>query len=346
MNILLTGGTGYIGSHAAVSLIQEGHNVVLLDNLINSDENILKALNKITKSEVSFIHGDIADQELICNILKSNQIDTVIHFAGLKSVAESVKNPIRYFKNNVLGTISLLDSMEKAGVNNLVFSGSATVYGNPMYLPIDESHSLDANNPYGRTKQQIEEILQSIASSNPSWKIVTLRYFNPIGAHPSGLIGENISGMPNNIMPLICKVALKQLDQLNVYGNDYETKDGTGVRDYIDIMDLIDGHISALKFIHSPKIKAMKELDGDVENYHTFNLGTGHGYSVLELIHAFEEVSGMKISYKFEDRRPGDIAENYAKIEKANKILKWNSKRTLHDMCSTSWKFISYMNPK
>lgn len=341
MNILLTGGTGYIGSHAAVSLFQEGHNLVLLDNLVNSNLDVLNKLKKITKSNISFIEGDIADQDLICSILMSNQIDSVIHFAGLKSVAESVKNPILYFKNNVLGTISLLDSMEKAGVHNLVFSGSATVYGDPIYLPIDESHPLNANNPYGRTKQQIEEILKSIAASNPLWKIVTLRYFNPIGAHPSGLIGEKISGMPNNIMPLICKVALKQLEKLSIYGSEYETRDGTGVRDYIDIMDLIDGHISALNFLNSPKMNVISKSSEEIENYQSFNLGTGHGYSVLELINAFEEVSGIKIPYEFESNRPGDIAECYAKNDKANNLLNWNSKRSLHDMCMTSWKFIS-----
>ena len=340
MNILLTGGTGYIGSHAAVALINNGHRVILFDNLINSDKGVLNAINEITNKETNFVEGDLLDSGSITETLINEKIDSVIHFAGLKSVEESVKNPIRYFKNNVNGTVNLLEAMNMAGIYNLIFSGSATVYGNPQYLPIDESHPLNAINPYGRTKQQIEEILKATAFSNPQWRIVTLRYFNPIGAHPSGLIGEKIDGTPNHLMPLICKVALHELNELLVFGNDYETIDGTGVRDYIDINDLIDGHIAALEFIQVDQKQGIILEDGDLENYHSFNLGTGKGFSVLELIDAFESVSGIKIQYKHHDRRSGDIAELYAKTIKAENMLGWKSKRSIHDMCKSSWNFI------
>jgi UDP-glucose 4-epimerase len=341
MNILLTGGMGYIGSHAAASLIEKNHKIFIFDNLKNSDKQILKVLKKITNENITFVKGDINNLPLLKKTLRLHRIDSVIHFAGLKSVAESVINPILYFRNNVQGTITLLQAMEETETYQLVFSGSATVYGDPQYLPINESHQLNAMNPYGKTKQHIEEILRAAALSNPLWSIVTLRYFNPIGAHPSGLLGENISGLPNNIMPLICKVALNDLKELNVYGNDYNTKDGSGIRDYIHIMDLIEGHIAALSFINSQDKKPINKHDLDLKNYHSFNLGTGKGFSVLELINAFQEVSGISIPYEFKDRRSGDIAECYADIKKANKILKWSAKRTLNEMCQSCWEFIN-----
>lgn len=341
MNILLTGGAGYIGSHAAALLIEDNHKVVIFDNLANSDKNVLKNLQQITKTDINFIKGDLLDTSLVEKTLQLEEIDAVIHFAGLKSVAESVRNPLLYFKNNVEGTISLLHAMNKVGIFKLVFSGSATVYGDPIYLPLDECHPLKAMNPYGKTKQQIEEILREVALSNSLWNIVNLRYFNPIGAHPSGLLGEKMSGMPNNLMPIICKVALHELKELYVFGNDYNTHDGSGIRDYIDIMDLIDGHIAALKFINDSDPKPVIEKDLDLINFHSFNLGTGKGFSVLELINTFEKVSGISIPYTFQNRRPGDIAECYADIEKARKVLKWTAKRSLNDMCESTWKYIN-----
>jgi len=344
MNILLTGGAGYIGSHAAVSLLANGHNICILDNLTNSSKKVIQNLAIITKQEVPFVEGDILNKDLLIKILKDYNIDSVMHFAGLKSVSESVKNPLLYFKNNVQGTIVLLEAMERAEVSNLVFSGSATVYGDPQYLPIDENHPLNAMNPYGRSKQQIEEILRDVAYANESWNIVSLRYFNPIGAHPSGLIGEKYDGIPNNLMPIMCKVALGQLKHLNVFGDNYKTSDGTGIRDYIDIMDLVEGHIAALEFIKKGESKFLNDQDRGLKNFHSFNLGTGKGYSVLELIHTFEKVSGVSISYKFLDRRLGDIAECYADYTKAKNILGWTPKRSLEDMCQGTWDFIKNKN--
>jgi UDP-glucose 4-epimerase len=340
MNILLTGGTGYIGSHAAADLLAKGHNVILLDNFSNSNRDALSALNQMTSRDIIFIEGDILNSGLLAKLFRSYSINAVMHFAGLKSVVDSAINPIAYFKNNVQGTICLLEAMEKAGVYQMVFSSSATVYGHPKILPINECHSLGALNPYGLTKQHIEEILKSVASANASWQIINLRYFNPVGAHSSGMIGESISNMPNNIMPLICKVAIKELDQLNIYGKDYNTIDGTGVRDYIDIRDLIDGHISALEFICDPSNQSEEPEDGDLKNFKSFNLGTGRGYSVLELVHAFEKVSGVSIPYIFRDRRIGDIAECYADTQKAKRVLNWSSQRSLTDMCQSVWNFI------
>jgi len=339
MNILLTGGMGYIGSHAAVSLIENGDEVYIFDNLINSSQGILDSIFEITKKKPIFIEGDIKNTELLIDTFSAYEIESVIHFAGLKAVSESVSNPLLYFNNNICGTISLLEAMEHAKIYNLVFSSSATVYGAPSYLPIDELHSINALNPYGRTKQHIEEILRNLASSDSLWKIVNLRYFNPIGAHPSGKIGENVNGLPSNIMPLICKTVTGELPRLQIYGNDYDTPDGTGIRDYIDIMDLVDGHIAALQFITSDGISAAN-TSNDLDNFYCFNLGTGFGYSVLELITTFERVSGASLPYEFASRRPGDIAACYADVSKAKKFLGWVAKRSLEEMCQGTWNFI------
>lgn len=327
MNILLTGGTGYIGSHTAVVLTQLGHKVVLFDNLSNSSEWVVRRLEQITEVKTPFIKGDVRDSELLLNTLKNYGIDAVIHFAGLKSVGESVNQPIEYYANNVQGTIVLLQAMQSAGVKNLVFSSSATVYGEPKYLPLDERHPTSATNPYGRSKLHIEEMLNEITKSDNDWRIACLRYFNPVGAHDSGLIGENPSGVPNNLMPYIAQVAVGQRTELSVLGCDYSTSDGTGVRDYIHVMDLAEGHAAALKFL------------SDSSSYHEFNLGTGNGYSVLEMVRAFEIATGCKVPYKVVARRAGDVAACYADPKKASQLLNWYASRSLEDMCASTWRF-------
>ena len=325
MNILLTGGAGYIGSHAAVVLTEAGHQVVILDNFCNSQRSVLERLAKILGKAVPCVEGDVRDTALIKKTLKDYQIDAVMHFAGLKAVGESVQNPIDYFDNNVGGTISLLQAMRATNIKTLVFSSSATVYGAPQYLPLDENHPTQATNPYGRSKLHIEEMLADVVASDASWYIACLRYFNPVGAHESGLIGEDPNGMPNNLMPYIAQVALGELPHLNVYGNDYDTPDGTGVRDYIHVMDLAEGHLAALSFI--------KQQSG----LNIFNLGTGKGSSVLEMAKAFEEVSGKSIPLKVTARRNGDVATCYAKVDKANADLSWKATRTLQEMCASTW---------
>lgn len=327
MNILLTGGAGYIGSHVAVVLRQAGHSIIIYDNLCNSSRLAIEHLEKILDSEVVFVEGDIRNTPLLEATIRNHKINAVIHLAGLKAVGESVELPLEYYENNVQGTISLLRAMAAEKVSNLIFSSSATVYGDPHYLPIDENHPLAPTNPYGRTKLQIEQILEDLAISDSAWKIINLRYFNPAGAHDSGLLGENPRDIPNNLMPYIAQVATGQLSQLQVFGDDYPTPDGTGVRDFIHVVDLAEGHLAALTFIDH------------VSGFETFNLGTGTGYSVLEMLSAFEKASKKTIPYAIVNRRAGDIASCYASADKANQILGWKAKRTLIDMCSSGWKF-------
>jgi UDP-glucose 4-epimerase len=332
LNILLTGGSGYIGSHTAVVLQEAGHRVFIYDNFCNSDPMVSLTLEKITNQPFKTIQGDIRDTVLLQQTLETHHIDAVIHFAGLKAVGESAKIPVDYYANNVQGTISLLQAMQAAShrPTTLVFSSSATVYGDPQYLPINESHPTGATNPYGRTKLHIEEILGDLARADSNWRIACLRYFNPVGAHPSGLIGENPNGIPNNLMPFVAQVAVGKLKQLNVFGNDYDTSDGTGVRDYIHVMDLAEGHLAALRYLGDSHINA---------GLHTFNLGTGRGFSVLEMVKAFESASGQSIPFHIAPRREGDIASCYASTELAEQKLGWKATRDLKAMCESSWHF-------
>jgi len=327
MNLLLTGGAGYIGSHTAVALVEAGHQVVIYDNLCNSSKSAIENLAKLSRKEIPFIEGDIRDVKLLDKTLKEFSVDAVMHFAGLKAVGESVTTPLKYYENNVQGTLSLLRAMSERNVKNIVFSSSATVYGDPQYLPIDESHPLAPTNPYGRTKLQIEQILEDLAFADSAWRVINLRYFNPAGAHHSGLLGENPQDTPNNLMPYIAQVSTGQLPQLSVFGDDYSTKDGTGVRDFIHVVDLAEGHLAALSYI--PRSTG----------FETFNLGTGIGYSVLEMIAAFASVSKKTIPYSVVDRRPGDIASCYALVDKANKVLGWKANRSLVDMCTSGCQF-------
>lgn len=328
MTLLVTGGLGYIGSHTALVLALQGHNLVLFDNLSNSDLGVLAKLKRLCGQDLAFIQGDVQDEAVLSHLFQDYQFDGVIHFAGLKAVGESVAYPLRYFENNLKGTITLLKVMNVNGVKTLVFSSSATVYGEPHYLPLDEAHPTSAVNPYGRTKHHIEELLTDVAESDQDWRIASLRYFNPVGAHESGLIGENPKGIPNNLMPYIAKVATGALPLVNVYGGDYPTKDGTGVRDYIHVQDLAEGHLTALEFLTGRR------------GWHSFNLGTGVGYSVLEIIQHFEAASGKTIPYQITDRRPGDVATCYANPAKANAELGWQAKRNLSQMCQSVWHFL------
>ena len=326
-NVLLTGGAGYIGSHTAVALAAAGHRVVVYDNFSNSEPAAVQRLAQVLGAPVVVIEGDVRDTALLQRTLLEQKIDAVIHFAGLKAVGESVLKPVDYYANNVQGAISLLQAMQGADCTTLVFSSSATVYGDPHYLPIDEAHPTRATSPYGRCKLHIEEILSDLSVADPSWRLAALRYFNPVGAHASGLIGENPNGIPNNLMPFVAQVAVGKLPQLNVFGNDYDTPDGTGVRDYIHVMDLAEGHQAALKFLMQHP------------GLHTFNLGTGRGYSVLEMIKAFEAASGKPVPYTVAPRRAGDIASCYASVEFSAQTLNWRATRSLKDMCESSWKF-------
>lgn len=328
MNILLTGGAGYIGSHMTVVLIKAGHRVVLFDNLSNSKPDVLSRLKMVCGQDIHFVEGDVRDTPLLIQTLRLNSIEAVIHFAGLKAVGESMANPIDYYANNIQGTISLLQSMKVVGVKALVFSSSATVYGNPNYLPIDENHPKSATNPYGRTKLQIEEILEDVAKSDSTLRIVCLRYFNPVGAHESLLIGDDPQGIPNNLMPYLAQVAAGKLGQLSIFGDDYETKDGTGVRDYIHVMDLVEGHLAALNCLGKQSVA-----------FNVFNLGTGRGYSVLEMVKAFEIACGKSVPYKIAPRRSGDIAICYANVDKAASQLDWRAKRSIDEMCTSTWCF-------
>ena len=326
MTILLTGGTGFIGSHSAVELIQDNYDLVIVDNLSNSNIDVINKIQSITKKNITFIEGDIRDKNLISSTIKKNLITTVIHFAGLKSVNESTENPSLYYDNNVNGTQALLEAMEENDVRNLIFSSSATVYGSPIYLPIDENHPLKATNPYGQNKIDIENMLAD-KSKDGKWKVVSLRYFNPIGAHPSALLGESPKETPNNLFPYIFKVIKKEIKELPVYGNDYKTIDGTCIRDYIDIIDLAKAHIKAIDFA--------KVTSG----FHIFNIGTNKGLSILEVIHQFESVLHIKLNYKFSKRRIGDVESCYANAKKANEMLKWIAETTIESSIINAYKF-------
>lgn len=329
MNILLTGGMGYIGSHTAVALQAAGHSPVLYDNLCNSKADVLERIGRISGSQPAFVQGDIRDTALLTQTLREHRIDAVVHFAGLKAVGESVAQPVNYYANNVQGSISLLQAMQAVGVKTIVFSSSATVYGEPQYLPYDEEHPTSATNPYGRSKLQIEEILADLSRAEPGWRIACLRYFNPVGAHPSGLLGEDPSGIPNNLMPYIVQVAAGERPFLQVFGDDYDTPDGTGVRDYVHVMDLVEGHMAALGFLQKQT------------GWHAINLGTGQGYSVLQMVQAFEQASGQAVPYKIAPRRAGDIDSSYAKTDKSRELLHWQAEKQLSDMCADSWRWKS-----
>ena len=324
--IFLTGAAGYIGSHTCVELLNNGYDVVIYDNLSNSSKKVLDRIKQITGKDLAFIEGDIRDEDLMAKSMIG--CDAVIHFAGLKAVGESSEIPIEYYDNNINGTLCLLRAMKKNSIYNLVFSSSATVYGEPQYLPIDEEHPLSATNPYGKTKLFIEEILRDVYASDNKWHIALLRYFNPIGAHSSGLIGESPNGIPNNLLPYISQVAVKKREYLSIWGNDYDTIDGTGVRDYIHVVDLAIGHLKALENISKLGCDAI-------------NLGTGNGYSVLQIVKAFEKASNKNIPYKIQSRRSGDIASCYANSNKAKKLLNWETIKNIDDMCIDTWNWQS-----
>lgn len=332
MNILLTGGMGFIGSHTAVSLLAQGHDLVLYDNLTNADISVLDRIEKLAGKRPVFVRGDIRDRALMESTLANHHIDAVIHFAGLKAVGESVRMPIEYYDNNVNGTLVLLAAMKKVGVKRLIFSSSSTVYGTPQTLPLtEECPTGQPTNPYGRSKLHIEEILADVCRADPQMSVVCLRYFNPIGAHPSGLIGEDPNGIPNNLLPFIARVANGRLPELMIFGNDYDTPDGTGVRDFIHVMDLAEGHAKALPFVCKN------------QGWIAINLGCGRGYSVLEVIKAFEKASGKKIPYSFAPRREGDIAANWCAPDRARELLGWQAQYNIEDMCRDSWNFESHL---
>jgi UDP-glucose 4-epimerase len=327
MAILVTGGAGYIGSHTCVELLNAGNEVIVVDNFSNSKPESLKRVKEITGKEFSFYEVDLLDRQALAKVFEENEIDAVIHFAGLKAVGESVSIPLHYYHNNITGTLMLCQVMQEFNVKNLVFSSSATVYGMPEKMPISEDFPLSTTNPYGSTKLMIEQILKDLYVADNSWSIALLRYFNPIGAHESGRIGEDPNGIPNNLMPYITQVSVGKLKELQVFGNDYSTVDGTGVRDYIHVVDLAVGHLKALEKV--------LETNG-VEAY---NLGTGTGYSVLQLVSAFEKASGNKVPYKIVERRPGDVAVCYADPAKASIELGWEAKRGIEEMCLDSWRW-------
>lgn len=333
MKILVTGGAGFIASHTNVELLNAGYEVVVIDNLINSSSESIHRVEKLTNKKITFYKEDIRNENALDAIFAKENIDSVIHFAGLKAVGESCEKPLEYFDNNLCGTIYLLKTMKKYGVKSLVFSSSATVYGLPDTVPITEDFPLSVSNPYGRTKLMIEDMLRDIYQSDTEWDIVLLRYFNPIGAHESGEIGENPNGIPNNLLPYVAKVAAGQLEYVRVFGNDYDTPDGTGVRDYIHVVDLALGHIKSLE--------KLQKHPGLV----TYNLGTGIGYSVLDIIHNFEKACGKKIPYKIVERRPGDIDICYADPGKAKTELGWEAKRNIDKMCEDAWRWQT-KNPK
>ena len=330
MNVLVTGGAGYIASHTNLQLLDVGYNVVVVDDLSNSSKESIRRVEKLAGKEISFYEGDILDKDLLKEIFDKEDIDAVIHFAGLKAVGESVEKPLEYYKNNVQGTITLLEVMKDAGVKDMVFSSSATVYGDPETVPIREDFPLSVTNPYGRTKLIIEDILRDLYQSDDSWNIAILRYFNPIGAHESGEIGEDPNGIPNNLVPYVAKVAIGSLEKINVFGNNYDTPDGTGVRDYIHVVDLAIGHIKAIEKLH-------KDKPGIV----TYNLGTGVGYSVLDVIKNYEKACGKKLPYVITERRPGDIGTCYADPSKAYEELGWKAERGIEEMCRDSYRWQS-----
>ncbi|MCI9053464.1 MAG: UDP-glucose 4-epimerase GalE [Lachnospiraceae bacterium] len=332
MAVLVTGGAGYIGSHTCVELLNAGKEVVVIDNLCNSCEEALERVKKITGKELTFYQADLLDRKAVEEVFEKEKIESVIHFAGLKAVGESVQKPLEYYYNNITGTLVLCDVMRKYGVKKLVFSSSATVYGSPKTVPIKEDFPLSVTNPYGRTKLMLEDIFRDFYVADPEWNIILLRYFNPIGAHKSGLIGEDPKGIPNNLTPYITQVAVGKLKEVGVFGNDYNTPDGTGVRDYIHVVDLAIGHVKALKKLEEePKVR-------------TYNLGTGQGYSVLEVIKAFSKACGKDIPYVLKPRRAGDIATCYADASLAEKELGWKAERKLDEMCEDSWRWQS-QNP-
>ncbi len=329
MNVLVTGGMGYIGSHTSIQMIQAGMTPVIFDNLYNSKKTVLDRIEKVSGVRPTFVQGDIRDKAVLVEVLKQHNIEAVIHFAGLKAVGESVAKPLEYYDNNVHGTLVLVDAMREVGVKTLVFSSSATVYGDPASVPITEDFPTSATNPYGRSKLMVEECLTDFHKANPEWSITLLRYFNPVGSHPSGELGEDPQGIPNNLMPFVSQVAVGRREFLSVFGSDYPTKDGTGVRDYIHVMDLSDGHVAALQKV------------GRKDGLHVYNLGTGNGYSVLEMVKAFESASGKQVPYQIVDRRPGDIAECWADPAKAMKELEWCAERTLEQMTEDTWRWQS-----
>lgn len=329
MSVLVTGGAGYIGTHTLIELLASDQEVIIVDNLSNSNEIALERVKSISGKSLTFYHGDVRDSTLLDSIFEKHKIGSVIHFAGLKAVGESVAKPLKYYDNNVSGTVILCEAMAKANVKNLVFSSSATVYGDPASLPIDESFPRSATNPYGQSKLMVEHILEDLAKADEEWNIAILRYFNPVGAHESGLIGEDPNDIPNNLMPFISQVAVGKLECLSVFGSDYNTHDGTGVRDYIHVVDLARGHLKALDKLNTKPGLVI------------YNLGTGQGYSVLDMVKAFERSSDKAISYKLIERRPGDIAACYANPDKAANELNWKATHTLEDMTLSSWRWQS-----
>ena len=327
MHILVTGGTGFIGSHTCVSLIAAGHDVTIIDDLSNSRPEIVDRIEEIAGKRPAFVEGDVRDRALLGQIFKTRKVDAVIHFAGLKAVGESVAQPLRYYDCNVGGAIILCEAMAEAGVKSLIFSSSATVYGDPASVPIREDFPRSTTNPYGASKLMIEDILADVVKADPEWRIARLRYFNPVGAHESGLIGEAPNGIPNNLMPYVAQVATGQREKLSVFGSDYPTPDGTGVRDYIHVVDLAEGHVAALNYLTREK------------GLLTVNLGTGCGYSVLDMVRAFEKASGRPIPYALVARRPGDVAACYADPALATRLLGWQAKRGIDDMCRDAWRW-------
>ena len=326
--LLITGGAGYIGSHACIEFLNANYDIVVVDNLCNSSPESLNRVQQITNKPLKFIHGDIRDVHLLNKIFSEYNFDAVIHFAGLKAVGQSVNKPVEYFNNNIIGTIHLLQAMQDSNVKKIVFSSSATVYGSPEKLPIKETFPRDATNPYGRTKLIIEDMLKDLCISDKQWHAALLRYFNPVGAHSSGLIGEDPHDIPNNLLPYVSQVALGKLKQLSVYGNNYPTIDGTGVRDYIHVVDLVKAHVMALEYLSTGNA-----------GLHAWNLGVGKGYSVLQVIDSFEQSNNIKVPYKITGRREGDVAECYADSTKANNELRWQAKKTLKDMMVDSWRW-------
>ena len=330
MSILVTGGAGYIGSHTVLTLLDRDEDVVVVDNLVNSSRESLRRIEEMTGKKVKFYEADVRDRDAMDRLFDAESIDCVIHFAGLKAVGESVQKPMEYFDNNLISTIVLCETMRAHGVKKLIFSSSATVYGEPASVPIDESFPLSAMSPYGRTKLMIEEMLGDLAKAEPDWRIILLRYFNPGGAHESGRIGEDPNGIPNNLMPYITQVAVGKLPMLSVFGDDYDTPDGTCIRDYIHVVDLAEGHAAA--------IARLDRMESTIE---AINLGTGHGYSVLQVIAAFEKASGRKINYRIAGRRAGDIPMCYASTDKAARVLGWSARFSLEKMCEDAWRWQS-----
>ena len=335
--ILVTGGAGYIGSHTCIALHQAGYDIVVYDNLSNSSREAINRVSSLIDQPIEFIEGDIRDTELLRQVFTEHQFFGVIHFAGLKAVGESVAKPLLYYNNNVSGTITLLEVMAETNVKNLVFSSSATVYGDPEVLPIDETSPRSCTNPYGQSKLTVEHILEDLAATNDGWNLIPLRYFNPVGAHPSGQIGEDPNDIPNNLMPYISQVAVGKLEKLSIFGNDYPTVDGTGVRDFIHVTDLAQGHVAALNYLQ----KRVGQDKYSSIGFLPINLGTGRGTSVLELVTAFSEVSGQNIPYQFSARRAGDIASCYASADKAKDLLGWDATLSITEMCEDTWRWQS-----